>query len=157
MCIFLNHVCSSWQECEKCWQKFVLNVNRNSDIGAIASTGWEANSKECKEVNANLSDKSFQDLSTQELRKVEDTMNFESNKISIPNLTELEIATFFTNKGKMEALASPMDLLAGYRNSKAEDKAASLSQYVLPLSEQQLEQLRINGIPEKTRALTNEE
>ena len=52
----------------------------------------------------------------------------------------------------MEALASPMDLPAGYRNSKAEDKAASLSQYRLPLSVPQLEQLRINGIPEKTCA-----
>ena len=49
-----------------------------------------------------------------------------------------------------------MDLRpAGYRNSKAEDKAASLSaRYGLPLSEPQLEQLRINGIPEKTRVQT---
>ena len=66
-------------------------------------------------------------LATQELRKVEDTMNFESNKFSIPDLTESEITTFFTDKGEMKALASLMDLPAGYRNSKAEDKAGSLS------------------------------
>ena len=54
----------------------------------------------------------------------------------------------------MEALASPMDLPAGYRNSKAEDKAASLSRYGLRLSEPHLEQLRINGITEKTDAQT---
>ena len=47
-----------------------------------------------------------------------------------------------------------MDLPAGYRKSKAEDKAASLLRYGLPLSESQLEQLRINGIPEKTHAQT---
>ena len=61
---------------------------------------------------------------TQELRKVEDTMNFESNEFSIPDLTE---STFFTNEGETETLASPMDLPAGYRNNKAEDKAATLS------------------------------
>ena len=89
LCIFPDHFCSSWQECKKCSRKFVrlLNVNRNSDIGAIAPTGWDANSEECEEVNANLSERSFQDLSTQvatqELRKVEDTMNFESNEFSI--------------------------------------------------------------------------
>ena len=114
LCIFPDHFCSSWQECEKCSRKFVrlLNVNRNSDIGAIAPTGWEANSEECEEVNANLSERSFQDLSTQvatqELRKVEDTMNFESNEFSIPDLTESEIVTFFTDKGEMEALAPPV-------------------------------------------------
>ena len=43
-----------------------------------------------------------------------------------------------------------MDLPAGYRNSKAEDKAASLLQYGLPLSEPQLEQLRINAVLEIT-------
>ena len=111
----------------------LLNVNRNSDIGAIAPTGWEANSKECEEVNPYLSERRFQDLSTQvatqELRKVEDTMNFESNEFSIPDLTKSEIATFFTNEGETEASASPMGLSAGYRNSKAEDKAASLSRY----------------------------
>ena len=92
LCIFPDHFCSSWQECKKCSHKFVhlLNVNRNSDIGAIAPTGWEANSEECEEVNANLSKRRFRDLSTQELRKVEDPMNFESNELSIP---ELEIAT----------------------------------------------------------------
>ena len=84
----------------------LFNVNRNSDIGAIAPTGWEANSEECEEVNANLSERSFQDLSTQvatqELRKVEDTMNFESNEFSIPDLTESEIATFLLMKAKQK-------------------------------------------------------
>ena len=147
--------------CE-CLQKFVrlFNVNRNSDIGAIAPTGWEAKSEECEEVNTNLSERSLQDLSTQvatqELRKVEDTMNFESNEFSISDLTELEIVTIFTDKGETKALAPFVDLRpAEYRNSKAEDKAASLSaRYGLPLSEPQLEQLRINGIPEKTCAQT---
>ena len=92
----------------------LLNVNRNSDIGTIVPIGWEANSKECEEVNANLSERRFQDLSTQvatqELRKVEDTMNFESNEFSIPDLTESEIVTFFTDEGKTEALAPPVDL-----------------------------------------------
>ena len=79
LCIFPDHFCSLWQECKKCFQKFayLLNVNRNSDIGAIAPTGWEANSEECKEVNASLSERRFQDMSTQvatqELTKVEDT------------------------------------------------------------------------------------
>ena len=136
----------------------LLNVNRNSDVGAIAPTGWEANGEECKEVNANLSERRFQDLSTQiatqRLRKVEGTMNFESNEFSIPDLTESEIATFFTDEGETEALSSPVDLPAGYRNSKAEDKVASLSRYGLQLSELQLERLRINGIPEKTRVQT---
>ena len=36
----------------------LLNVSKNSDIGAIAPTGWEANSEECEEVNANLSERS---------------------------------------------------------------------------------------------------
>ena len=109
----------------------LLNVNRNSDVGAIAPTGWEANGEECEEVNANLSERRFQDLSTQiatqKLRKVEGTMNFKSNEFSIPDLTESEIVTFFTDEGETEALASPMDLPAGYRNSKAKDKVASLS------------------------------
>ena len=48
----------------------LFNVNWNSDIGAIAPTGCEANSKECEEVNANLSERRYQDLFTQELRKV---------------------------------------------------------------------------------------
>ena len=70
-----------------------------------------------------LSERNFQDLSTQvatqELRKVKDTMNFESNEFSIPDLTESEIATFFTDKGETEAIAPPVDLRpAGYRNSK---------------------------------------
>ena len=62
---------------EKYSQMFVglLNVSKNSDIGAIAPTGWAANSEECEEVNANLSERRSQDLSTQvatqELRKVE--------------------------------------------------------------------------------------
>ena len=43
----------------------LFNVNRNSDIGAIAPTGWEVNSEECEEVNANLSERRYQDLSTQ--------------------------------------------------------------------------------------------
>ena len=43
----------------------LFNVNRTSDIGAIAPTGWEANSEECEEVNANLSERRYQDLSTQ--------------------------------------------------------------------------------------------
>ena len=73
-------------------------------------------------------------------------MNFESNEFSIPDLTESKIATFFTDEGETEALASPVDLPAGYRNSKAEDKVASLSRYGLRLSEPQLERLRINGI-----------
>ena len=102
----------------------LLNVNRNSDIGAIAHTGWEANGEECKEVNAHLSERRFQDLSTriatQKLRKVEGTMNFTSNEFSIPDLTESKIVTFFTNEGETEALASPVNLPAGYRNSKAE-------------------------------------
>ena len=113
----------------------LLNVNRNSDVGAIAPTGWEANSEECEEVNANLSERKLQDLSTQittqKLRKIEGTMNFKCNKFSIPDLTESQIATFFTNEGETEALASPVDLPAGYRNSKAEDKAASLLRYGL--------------------------
>ena len=92
----------------------LLNVNRNSDIGTIAPTGWEANSEECEEANANLSERRFQDLSTQvatqELRKVEDTMNLESNEFSIPDLTKSEIVTFFTDKGETEALAPPVDL-----------------------------------------------
>ena len=60
-------ICELWQECEKCSRMFVclLNVNRNSDVGAIAPTGWEANGKECEEVNAKLSERRFQDLSTQ--------------------------------------------------------------------------------------------
>ena len=80
----------------------LLNVNRNSDVGAITPTGWEANSKVCEEVNANLSKRRFQDLSTQELRKIEDTMNFKSNEFSIPDLTESEIATltFLLTKAK---------------------------------------------------------
>ena len=54
-------------------------------------------------------------------------MKFESNDFNIPDLTESEIATFFTDEGEMEALASPMDLRpAGYRNSKVKDMAASL-------------------------------
>ena len=57
----------------------LLNANRNSDIGAIVPTGWQTNSEECKEVNASLSERRFQDFSTQvatqELRKVEDAMN----------------------------------------------------------------------------------
>ena len=81
-------------------------------------------------------------------------MNFESNEFSIPDLTESEIATFFTDEGETEALSSPVDLPAGYRNSKAEDKVASLSRYGLQLSELQLERLRVNGIPEKTRVQT---
>ena len=105
----------------------LFNVNWNSDIGAIAPTGCEANSEECEEVNANLSERRYQDLSTQvatqELRKVEGTMNFESNEFSISDFTESEIATFFTNKGETEILAFPaMDLPTGYRNT-AEDKA----------------------------------
>ena len=84
----------------------LLNVNRNSDIGAIAPTGWEAYSKECEEVNAYLSERRFQDLSTQvatqKLRKVEDTMNFESNEFSIPHLTKSEIATFLPMKAKQK-------------------------------------------------------
>ena len=69
--------------------------------------------------NANLSERRFQDLpaqvATQELRKVEGiaTMNFESNEFNIPDLTESEIATFFTDEGETE------------------DKAASLSRYGL--------------------------
>ena len=43
----------------------LLNVNRNSNVGAIAPTGWEANGEECEEVTANLSERRFQDLSTQ--------------------------------------------------------------------------------------------
>ena len=66
-------------------------------------------------------------VATQELRKVEGTMNFKSNEFNIPDLTESEIATIFTDEGETETLASPMDLPAGYRNSKAEDKVASLS------------------------------
>ena len=55
-------------------------------------------------------------------------MNFESNEFSISDLTESEIVTFYTNKGKTEALvSSSMDLSAGYRNSKAEDKVANSS------------------------------
>ena len=54
-------------------------------------------------------------------------MNFESNEFSISDLTESEIETFFTDEGETETLVSPMDLPAGYRNSKTEDKAASLS------------------------------
>ena len=77
-------------------------------------------------------------------------MNFESNEFSIPDFTESEIAKFFNDEGETEALASPVDLPPGYRNSKAEDKVASLSRYGLRLSEPQLERLRINGIPEKT-------
>ena len=100
----------------------LLNVNRNSDIGAIAPIGWEAYSEECEEVDDSLSERRFQVLSTQvatqELRKVEGTMNFKSKEFSIPDLTELEIATFFTNEGEMEALASIMELPAGYRNGK---------------------------------------
>ena len=82
----------------------------------------------CGEVNANLSERRFKDLSTQvatqELRKVEDTRNFESNEFSIPDLTESEITTFFTgDEGETEALAFPMHLrAAGHRNSKAEGK-----------------------------------
>ena len=109
----------------------LFNVNRNSDIGAIAPTECEANSEECEEVNANLSERRYQDLSTQvatqELRKVEGTTKFKSNEFSISDFTESEIAIFFTNEGETETLASPaMDLPAGYRNSKPEDKAASL-------------------------------
>ena len=44
---------------------YLINVNRNSDVGAIAPTGWEADGKECEEVSANLSERRFQDLSTQ--------------------------------------------------------------------------------------------
>ena len=83
---------------------YLLNVKRNSDIGAVAPTGWEANSKEYKEVNASLSERRFQDLftevATQELRKDDGTMNFESNKFSIPDLTESEIATFLPTNVK---------------------------------------------------------
>ena len=48
---------------------------------------------------------------------------------------------------------------ARYTDSNAEDKqptskAARSSRYGLPMSEPQLEQLRMNGIPEKTRAQT---
>ena len=99
----------------------LFNVNRNSDICAIAPTGWEANSEECEEVNANLSERRYQDLSTQvshsRTQKVEGTMNFESNEFSISDLAESKIATFFTDEGEMETLASPMDLPAGYRNT----------------------------------------
>ena len=82
----------------------LLNVKRNSDIGASAPTGWEANSEVCKEVNAYLSERRFHDLSTQvatqEIRKVEDTMNFKCNELSIPDLTRSEIATFLPTKAK---------------------------------------------------------
>ena len=43
-------------------------------------------------------------IATQKLRKVEGTMNFESNEFSIPDLTESEIATFFTDEGETVAL-----------------------------------------------------
>ena len=59
----------------------LLNVNKNySDVGAIAHTGWEANGKDCEEVSANLSERNFQDLSTQILRKVQHIQKFVYNK-----------------------------------------------------------------------------
>ena len=83
----------------------LLNVNRNSDVGAIAPTGWEANGEECEEVNANLSElkkvpRFVHSNSHSKLRKVEGTMNFESNEFSIPDLTESEIAAFLPMKAK---------------------------------------------------------
>ena len=84
-------------------QKFVclLNINRNSVIGAIAPTGWEANDKECKEVNVDLLKQSFQALSTKVA--TQELINFKSNKLSIPDLTELEIQHFLSTNAKQKS------------------------------------------------------
>ena len=83
----------------------------------------------------------------------------------IPDLTEAEIDAFFADQGEMEialmkSTSAPTfseDLTRYMVDSNvAEDKqltskAAISSRCGLPMSKPQLEQLRMNGIPEKTR------
>ena len=87
----------------KCLQKFVclLNINRNSIIGTIAPTGWETNDKEYKEVNVDLFKRSFQALSTKVT--TQELINFKSNKLSIPDLTELEIQHILSTNAKQKS------------------------------------------------------
>ena len=82
----------------------------------------------------------------------------------IPDLMEAEIYVFFTDQDEteitlMKSISGPTfgGEPARYMDSNAEDKqptskAARSSQCGLPMSEPQLEQLRMNGIPEKMRA-----
>ena len=82
----------------------------------------------------------------------------------ITDLTEAEICAFFINQDEteialMKSTSGPTfgGKPARYTDNNAEDKqptskAARLLRYGLPMSKPQLEQLRMNGIPEKMRA-----
>ena len=85
----------------------------------------------------------------------------------IPDLTEAEIYAFFTDQDETEiALMNSTDdptfsdKPTRYTDSDAKDKQpatskeARSSRYGSPMSEPQLEQLRMNEIPEKTNAQT---
>lgn len=68
-------------------------------------------------------------VATQELRKVESNINFESQAFAIPDLTESEIETFFANKSEVEIqqllpFGEPVQYDNSTRHSIAEDKAA---------------------------------
>ena len=54
-CIYLDHFCSDWRNCEKCSCKFLrlLNLEKDNKIAQFAPSGWEAD--ECVDEGRDLS------------------------------------------------------------------------------------------------------
>lgn len=48
LCVFPDHFCTSWLECENCLRKCLqlLNLNKDNEIGECAPIDWEVSCEE---------------------------------------------------------------------------------------------------------------